>query len=481
MAFWVQTDRGAVLRRNARTAHTVNRSARVGQFNHRGKANTPEDALLAQGGLLGPQCVVIHELAQLFQAGLMRKYFQLDARDTGRRVGIVRNHIELTNQQGVHADLLRCQVHQRLSHRTGDGMTHAAVLAGGGFVLKHHVEPGAVVLVLVRATHQIDHLIAFNGAGAREHGIRTNAGEVLHVKAQNFTVTVDRDAGLDVVVAGMDVAGEALQPIGHKLDRTAQHDGQRDGRKVVGISMHLDAKGATDVLAHHANSAGGQIELASVQVLHHVRSLARVVHRQALLRRAPMRDLRARLQRHARVAPKLKINRRHNIGLGKGLIDLTHFQRAREAQVVTELRVDQGRRRLKGTLHVRGGRKLFPVHLHIRQSVLGLGSRLGHHRYHWLALPTGALQRQWVLRCRFHAGQVPQRCHPGLADLGQVFPVGHQQDAGHGARELGVHRLDLHVSHRAAPEHHMPHAWQLHVVQVLAHALSQAFNAAAGD
>ena len=174
-------------------------------------------------------------------------------------------------------------------------MTHAAVLAGGRFVLEYNIKLGSVVLVLVRPPYQIDHLVAFNRAGAREHGVRPNTSEVLHVKAQNFAVAVDRNAGLDEVVPCMDIAGEAFQSIGYKFDRAAQHDGKRHSRKIIRICMDLDAKGAAHILAHDANGAGWQIELATVQVLHHVRGLARVVHRQALFRWTPMCDLRARL------------------------------------------------------------------------------------------------------------------------------------------------------------------------------------------
>jgi hypothetical protein len=105
------------------------------------------------------------------------------------------------------------------------GVAHTAVLAGRRLVLEHHVELGAVVLVLVGTTHQVDHLVAFDRAGAGEHGVRADAGEVIHIEAEDLAVTIDRNACLDVVVARVDVAGETLQSVRHELHRAAQHDG----------------------------------------------------------------------------------------------------------------------------------------------------------------------------------------------------------------------------------------------------------------
>ena len=437
------------------------------------------DALLAQRGLLGAQRVVVHELAQLLQAGLVRQDLQLDARCTGRGVGIVGNDVEFTDLQRVHADLLRRQVHQGLGHGAGDRVAHAAVLAGGRLVLEHHIEPGPVVLVLVRAAHQVDHLVALDGAGAREHRVRADAGEVDHVEAQDLAGLVDRDARLDLMVAGMDVAGEALQPVGHELHRAAQHDGQGHGGEVVRVGVHLDAEGAAHVLADHADGAGRQVELAAIEVLHHVRGLERVVDRQALLGRVPVRNLGARLQRHAGVAAELEVDLGHRVGLGEHAVHLAHVEAAGEAQVVAQLGVDQRGGRVERGRHLGGRRQFFPVHADEGQRVLGLGAGLGHHGHHRLALPAGTVHRQRVLRCRLHAGQVAQHRHPGLAHLGQVVAVGHQQHAGHGAGLIRMDLLDAHVRHWAAPEGHVGHAGQLDVVDVLAQALGQAFDAAA--
>ena len=97
-------------------------------------------------------------------------------------------------------------VDQRLGDRAGDRMADAAVLAGRRLVLEHHVELGAVVLVAVRAAGQVDDLVALDAAGARKHRVRADAGQVVDLEGEDLAVGARRDARLDAVLAGMDVA-----------------------------------------------------------------------------------------------------------------------------------------------------------------------------------------------------------------------------------------------------------------------------------
>ena len=129
---------------------------------------------------------------------------------------------------GVEAQGLRGEIDQALRHGGGDRVADGAILAGGRLVLEHHRGLGAEVGEVVGAADQVDDLVALHGAGARIDRIGADAGEVVDVDGGDAPLGVDRHARLDAMVAGVDVAGEALQPIGDELDRPA-HDLGDDG------------------------------------------------------------------------------------------------------------------------------------------------------------------------------------------------------------------------------------------------------------
>ena len=79
------------------------------------------------------------------------------------------------------------------------------------------------------------------------------------------------------MVAGVDVGGEALQPVGDELDRAAHDPGYDGDGDLVGIDVLLDAVAAADVGADHAHVALGQAQMLGEHGLHHVRRLGGVV------------------------------------------------------------------------------------------------------------------------------------------------------------------------------------------------------------
>ena len=64
---------------------------------------------------------------------------------------------------------------------------------------------------------------------------------------EDAAVLVDGQARLDAVIAGVDVAGEALQPVGDELHRPAQQLRHDDDGDLVGVDVDLDAVAAADV------------------------------------------------------------------------------------------------------------------------------------------------------------------------------------------------------------------------------------------
>ena len=252
-AAWLQADGRTILRRNTGTTDAVKGRAGVGQFDQRGKPDAAIDAALAQGRLLGAQRRIIHQYFHLAQAGFMRQNFELDAGGAGVGVGVVGHHIAFSEFERIHAQLLRRQIHQTFGHSTGDRMTDAAILAGRCFVLEDHIQVRSIGLVPVRPTYQVDHLVTFDGAGARKHRIRADAGQVVDFKGQDLTVSAGGNAALDPMFAGVNVADERLQPVGHEFHRALEQNAQGDGGKIVRIGVHLDAERAADILADHAH------------------------------------------------------------------------------------------------------------------------------------------------------------------------------------------------------------------------------------
>ena len=94
----------------------------------------------------------------------------------------------------------------------------------------------------------------------------------------------------------MDVGDEALDTVGDELDRALEQLDERHRGHLVGISVHLDAERAADVLGDDAHLVLLDAEMLGEQVLHHVRRLRAVVDGEPLLARIPVGEDGARLR-----------------------------------------------------------------------------------------------------------------------------------------------------------------------------------------
>ena len=200
-------------------------------------------------------------------------------------------------------------------------MADAAILAHHVLVLEHDAGPRAIVLRKIGAADQVDDLVGLDGAGTRVHRIGTDAGEIVDLERHDGPVALDADPALAAMVAGVDIGVEAFDPVGDEFDRPAQQLRQRIGRHFIGVDMNLDAEGAADVLADHANLRVLKPKMKRRDVLHHVRRLRALVDRQPRLGDVPVGDHRTRLQRHAGMPPEDEFRFHHLVGIGKRLID----------------------------------------------------------------------------------------------------------------------------------------------------------------
>ncbi|OIQ63242.1 hypothetical protein GALL_552170 [mine drainage metagenome] len=236
----------------------------------------------------------------------------------------------------VHPDPQGREINQTFGHRARDGMADRAVLAHDIFILEHDAGAGAIILRHIGTADQIDDLVGFDGAGARIHRIRTDAREIVDLEGRDGPVALDPDPPLAAMVAGMNIGVEALDPVRDEFYRPAQQFRQCVGRHFVGVDVDLDAKGAADILADHANLRFFKAQMKCRDVLHHVRCLRALVDRQPRFGRVPVRHHRARLQRHARVPSKDKIRFHDFVGTGKGRIDGARVEVALKGKVIAE-------------------------------------------------------------------------------------------------------------------------------------------------
>ncbi len=353
-------------------------------------------------------------------------------------------------------------------------MADAAVLAHHVLVEEHDPRARPVVGRGIGAADQVDDLVRLDAARARIHRVGPDARDVVDLEGGDRAVPHDRRPALHRMVAGVDVADEALEPVGHELDRAAEHLRQRGGGHLVGVDVHLDAEGAADVLAHDAHLALPQGEVLGDDVLDHVRGLGGLVERQVLLGRVPVRHDGARLERHAGVPAELEGRLDDLVGVREGAVDLAGVEVALEGEVVAELGMDRRRAGRERRLDVDDRLELLPVDRHELGRVLGLGPAARDDGRHGLALPAGTVDRERVLRRRLEALEVRQHADPRRHDLRHLRARDDGDHAGGGLRLGRVDPEDLRVRIGRAHEGDMHHARQADVADILPAAAGQA-------
>ena len=295
-------------------------------------------------------------------------------------------------------------------------MADRAVLAGDVLVREHHIRAALVLLVLVGAAGEVDHLVAFDAAGARVDRVRADRGQVVQLERENFPCLCASQANACAMLARVDVREKRLEPVGEEFHRPAQHHRERRGRHLVGIHVHLDAVRAADVLGDHAHVGLGDAEVAREDVLHHVRRLRRVVHGERMLGGVVVGEDGAAFGTHAGVAAEVEGVLHHHVGPGEDLVHAAGVVLALEADVVPEIGVNH-LFSFQRFFHLDNYGQFFPLRLDQLHRVLGLRARLGDDRGAGFALPAGALDGDRVLRRRLDALQVREHRDPGRAVL----------------------------------------------------------------
>jgi hypothetical protein len=85
------------------------------------------------------------------------------------------------------------------------------VLARYILILEYDASASAIVLRHVGTADKVDDLVGLDGAGARIHRIRTNAGDIIDLESRDGSVALDPDPASAAMVAGVNVCVEALR------------------------------------------------------------------------------------------------------------------------------------------------------------------------------------------------------------------------------------------------------------------------------
>nr|WP_245448120.1 hypothetical protein [Bradyrhizobium nitroreducens] len=345
-------------------------------------------------------------------------------------------------------------------------MPDGAVLAGLDLVLEDHLERGAIVLEAIGRADQADHLVALDHAGARIGREGADRSQVLNIHRQNPALGVERHAGTDAVVAGVDVRDEGLHAVGNVFHGATEQDREADHRHVFVIDMQLHPEGAADIGGDDADTRFRDVVVPRIEILELIRRLRTMMHGKHAGRRIVIGDDRTRLQRHRGVAAEAKLLLHHMGRMRKGLVDGAAVKLAAEAGVIGAVGIDQRRAGLSRAIDIDDRRKISVIDLDQLQCILGDRPALGDDCHHRLPGPDHAIQRQRPLRRGGHALEMVERPCPRCADFCKIRSRGDEMHAFDRAYPLGVDRNDLRMRMRAAQERGVEHARQLEVADI---------------
>ena len=339
-------------------------------------------------------------------------------------------------------------------------------MAGRCFVLQNHRSGAAVILEIIWPAAKIDDLITLDRAGAWIDGIGADARQIINIKGQHAAFRIHRKPALDTMIARMDVAHEGFKTVCHEFHRAA-HDARHGGdRDLIRIDMHLDAKAAADILADHADIAFFHAKLLGKDTLHHMRRLGGMIHSQCFIRRVVIGDDGTRFQRNTSMTPGDEARLHYLMRRRKGSGYISAFSRAGEDKIIAQFRVDHDRAGGECCLHIGLRSQSFEFDIQRGHAIFGRRAGLRNHRHNRLTLPGGAVERQRILRRRFHALQMVKRRYPGIAYLRQIMAC---EDAHHTRHRLGACRIngaEFRMRMGATQKRRMQHARQSHIIRI---------------
>ena len=376
----------------------------------------------------------------------------------------------------VDAHLARRGVDQALHEVVRFGPPGAAIGADRRRVREHHLgrdldQRRAVDgCEIARDAHR-----AHRGADIGEVG--AEIGVAIEPHGEEGAVLVERQLGVEVVVAAVLVAEEGAAAIVGPFDRTAEQLRGMEEPGIFGVGRALHAERAADIAGEDAHLCRLDVQQGGHLVLEAEGALIAGIERVAIGLGVVVADRRARLHRADDDAVADEPQARDVRRLGEGLGDLGAVAIVEvDADIARHVVEHQRRARLRGLARVGDGGQCLDIEHHgfggIARLSLGLRDDESHGIAHEAHLVGG--ERGPYRRLHRRAVAIGHR-HDGLqrAVAGEIRAGPDTEHARHRPGFGRVDALDQTVRHLAAHHHAIDLIFELDVVAVATLALQQ--------
>ena len=378
----------------------------IGVDIHMGAISRPQTALLdeerearADDLALGPprlqallQGVPIHGLERLVKqafvvAGIIGDIVLQHAE--GARIGhlFLLDEIDPAHIHPRNSQPFRDGVQQALAHEVGLVTAGRAIGGAGGLVGEAVVARRAIGAQMIGPRQD-----AAGGLGdAQRMGARI--GALIMIKrvadGEQAPLRIHRRADEMALLARLVGAHEMLAPILDPFHRTLEAQGGDEDQNVLGVDLAANAETPAHMIFEEVQRCRRAPEHARQRLTVLVRHLGRAMELQHITRAVIAPDGAARLQRHARMAPHLQIQRDNRMGAGEGALHIAKALGDDGRLRGQARREDAGRR-----VRLDDDRELLDIELHEIGGVLRHIGVLGEDHRHGLAHITHIVLRQ---------------------------------------------------------------------------------------
>ena len=288
-------------------------------------------------------------------------------------------------------------------------------------------------------------------------------------KAEDFSLAVDRDGDLPVLIALLGRGEEVLAAVLLPFHRTAELHRRGRYHRLLRIERRLGAEAAADERRDHPDRFQVALEQIGQRAAAEVRRLRRGPDRQHVGGRIVARQHGAAFQGHRRAAMQMHVLLEHVRRVLERGIDVAVAHRHEGGDVRREIGVYRrgaGLHRVAGVAH---RRQRLVVDRDRGRRVLGEMAAVRHHHGDGLADVADLVAGERDLRARRLDRRIGHQHRDLAGGDARRHVVGgeHRVDAGHGASRRAVDAADAGVAMGAADEGRVQRAGQAHVVDEL--------------
>ena len=391
-------------------------------------------------GLLGQQGRVVGGRDHGVEGLLVLTRVVGAAGDRGAREAVGLHEVDPADLGGVHADLVRGDVHDPLDQLSRLGATCPAVRPDRGVVREHRLGVETDLRDLVHADR---HHLGEHRQDRPDRRIGTARGDDLTVEADDLAVVVDAEAGLHDEVATVDHRDHVLRTRLDPLDGLAELHRGLGGDEVFHVAGGLRAEAAADPRADDAELLGLEAQRRGVAGVDAVGGLVRHPHGET----AVLGDAQHAVVLHRHAGEALADHRDLGDGVGtfaRVFVGPALGELAGEAHVRAGVGEEQRRVGCEPVHRVDDRREGLDVGDDLLRGIGGLPGRFGDDSGDDVADEPDLVGRE-------HRPVVVGRQHREALDGFEaqvVAGVVHRNDTGHRCGAAQVDRLDVAVGHR---------------------------------